>query len=88
MSWLLIGLGAVVGVAVLICYFAPSSKDRRGRTSPSTDTTPLAATRVAEETHHAARVGATQGSGLVGGVGPFTGTMPRRKDKPKKKKRK
>lgn len=78
----------MVVLASLIFYFAPSSKDRRGRSSPSSDNTPLAATKVAEETHHAARVGATQGSGLVGGVGSFTGTMPRRKDKPKDRKRK
>jgi hypothetical protein len=67
-------------LAILIYFLAPSSKDRRGSRSHRTDDTPLAASRVAEETHHAARIGAAQGEGFVDGVGPFTGTMPRRKN--------
>ena len=81
MSWLLIGIGGVVAAAVLICLLAPSSRDRRGPTVPRKDDTPTTVARIAEESHHGARVGAVQGRGLVDGVGPFTGTLPRRKKK-------
>ncbi|TFG26306.1 hypothetical protein EU528_14650 [Candidatus Thorarchaeota archaeon] len=81
MSWLLIGMGGVVLLAVLIFYFTPNTKNRRGSQTPSKDDTPLAATRLAEETHHGARVGTIQGSGMLEGSGPLTGTLPRHKDK-------
>jgi hypothetical protein len=81
MSWLLIGLLGVVAAALLICFLAPSSKDRRGPPVPRKDDTPTTVARIAEESHHGARVGAVQGQGLVDGVGPFTGTLPRKKTK-------
>lgn len=81
MSGILIGFVVVVVLAILIYCFAPSSRNRRGPPIPRPDDTPLAAGRVAEETHHAARMGAVQGKGLVDGVGPFTGTLPRGKRK-------
>jgi hypothetical protein len=83
MSWIIIGLAAVVGVALLICALAPSSKSRRGPTIPKKDDTPTTVARIAEESHHAARMGAIEGRGLIDGVGPFTGTLPRRKSKKK-----
>ena len=83
MSWIIIGIVGVVAAAVLLIIFAPRSGDRRGSTIQKTDDTPIAAARVAEETHHGARAGAIQGMGVMDGAGPFTGTLPRRKDKKK-----
>ncbi|MBN2228971.1 MAG: hypothetical protein JW779_05200 [Candidatus Thorarchaeota archaeon] len=80
MSWLLIGMGGVIIAALIIYFLAPKSRDRRG-SFPQRDETPLAATRVAEETYHGARIGAVQGRGFVDSVGPLTGTLPRNKSK-------
>jgi len=80
MSWLLIGMGVVL-VAALIIYFLAPRTDRRGSPIPKKDDTPLAATRLAEETYHGARVGAVQGQGLVDRIGPLTGTLPKTKSK-------
>jgi hypothetical protein len=80
MSWLLIGMGAVIILAIILYFLAPKT-NRRGHPFPVKDDTPLAATRVAEETYHGSRAGAVQGQGLVDGVGPITGTLPRKKSK-------
>ncbi len=83
MSWLLIGMAGVVIAALVLILAAPRSGRRGGTAYRKRDETPTAAARVAEETHHGARAGAVQGRGLIDGVGPFTGTMPRRKEKTK-----
>lgn len=73
----------MIAGAILLIIFAPKSRDRSGSTYRTSDDTPIAAARVAEETHHGARAGTIQGMGVMDGVGPLTGTLPRRKDKKK-----
>jgi hypothetical protein len=83
MSWLLLGIVGVIAAALLIIIFAPKSRNRNRSRYRETEEVPLAATRVAEETHHGARAGTIQGMGVMDGVGPFTGALPRRKEKKK-----
>jgi hypothetical protein len=83
MSWLLIGIGGVVILAIIIYSLSPKSDDSRRHFSQAGDEIPPAATRVAEETHHGAHMGVVQGRGLADGVNPFMGTLPKRRTKKK-----
>ena len=66
-------------VVVLVIIFAPSDRRRASRALRGKEI-PIAAARLAEETHHASRVGSVEHMGLGHeGTGPFEGTLPRRK---------